>query len=48
MATSNDRDAQAIVAFDIGLGFAQQSQCLWRIDVGTVSRLIVDQHMQQV
>jgi hypothetical protein len=48
MATSHDPDAQAIVPFYIGLGFPQQGQCLWRIDVRTVGRLAVNQPMQQV
>ena len=48
MTTSYDPDQQAIVALYIGLGFAQQGQRLWRIDVGTVGRLAVNQPMQQV
>jgi hypothetical protein len=48
MTTPYDPDPQAIVAFDVGLGFTQQGQRFWRIDVGTVSRLAVDQTMQQV
>ncbi len=48
MATSRDPDAQAIVAFYIGLGFTQQGQCLWRIDVGSVVRLAVDQTVQKI
>lgn len=39
---------QAIIALDIGLGFTQQGQRLWRIDVGTVGRFAVDQPVQQV
>jgi hypothetical protein len=45
MTASYDPDPQAVVAFDVGLGFTQQGQRLWRIDVG---RLTVDQSMQQV
>ncbi|MGO7733167.1 hypothetical protein [Rhizobium leguminosarum] len=47
MATSHDPHPQTIVAFYIGLGFMQQGERLWRIDVGTVSRLAVDQSMPQ-
>jgi hypothetical protein len=48
MATSHDPDTQAIVAFDVGLGFTQQGQRLWRVDVRAVSRFPIDQTMQQV
>ncbi|MBB3810411.1 hypothetical protein FHS81_002512 [Pseudochelatococcus contaminans] len=48
MATSHDPDPQTIVAFHIGLGFRQQGQCLWRVNVRAVSRLPIDQKMQQV
>ncbi|MBB4577219.1 hypothetical protein GGI59_006051 [Rhizobium lentis] len=48
MATSHDPDTQAIVPFYIGLGFPQQGQRLWRIDVRTGGRLAVNQPMQQV
>ncbi|MBB2830666.1 UNVERIFIED_ORG: hypothetical protein GGD51_000767 [Rhizobium esperanzae] len=48
MAASHDPDTQAIVAFDVGLGFAQQGQRLWRVDVRTVSRFAIDQPMRQV
>ena len=47
MATS-DPDAQTIVALDIGLGFVKQGQRVWRIDIGAIGRLAVDQPMQQV
>ena len=48
MTTSYNPDPQAIVAFDVGLGFANQGKCLWCVDIGTVSCLAVYQTMQQV
>lgn len=48
MTTSHDPDAQAIVVFYIGLGFTQQGQCLWRIDLETLVRLAVDQTVQKI
>ena len=48
MATSHDPDTQAIVAFDVGLGFTQQGQRLWRVDVRAVSRFPIDQTMERV
>ena len=47
MATSPDPSAKAIVAFYVSLGFTQQCQRLWRVDVGTVGDLAVDQSVQQ-
>lgn len=48
MAPPCDLGTQAIIAFDIGLGFTQQGQRLWGIDVGTIDCLAVDQPTQQV
>src|SRR6478736_1107456 len=48
MTTSHDPDTKTVIAFDVGLRLAQQGQRLWRIDIGTVGRLAVDQSMQQV
>lgn len=48
MTTSHDPDPQTVVALYIGLGFTQQGQRLWRVNVRTVSRLAVYQTMQQV
>lgn len=48
MTTSHNPNPQTIVAFYIRLGFKEQGQRLWRVDVRTVSRLSIDQTMQQV
>jgi hypothetical protein len=48
MTASCGPQAQTIVAFDISLGFTQQRERLWRINVGPIDRLAIDQPMQQV
>ncbi len=48
MTTSHNPDSQAIIALYVCLGFTQLGQRLWRVDVRTVSRLPIDQTMQQV
>ena len=48
MTTSHDPNTQATIALHVCLGFTQQGKRLRRIDVGTVGRLAVDQHVKQV
>ena len=48
MPASRSPQAQTIVALNISLGFTQQGQRLWRINVGTIDYFAVDQPMQQV
>ena len=48
MAPPYDPDTQPVIAFDIGLGFTSQGQCVRRIDNRPVGRFAVYQPMQQV
>ena len=48
MAASGVPGSQAIIAFDIGLGFAAQDQSLGRVDVRPASGLAVNQPVQDV
>ena len=48
MAASGNLSAQTVIAFDIGLGFTVQGQCLWRVQWRAVYHLTVDQAVQQV
>ncbi len=48
MATSCDLGAQAVIAFDIGLGLAVQGQRLWGIQWRPADHLAIDQPVQQV
>lgn len=43
MAASGDLGAQAIIAFDIGFGFAAQDQCLRGIKRRPANRLAINQ-----
>jgi hypothetical protein len=48
MAASCYLSAQAVITFDIGLGFTVQGQCLRGIQRRTAHHLAVDQAVQQV
>ena len=48
MAAPCDLRAQAVIAFDIGLGFAAQHQRLWRVERRPTNYLAIDQPVQQV
>ncbi|SEO34479.1 hypothetical protein SAMN04488103_1261 [Gemmobacter aquatilis] len=48
MAAPCDLGAQAVIAFDIGLGFTAQDQCLRRIQWWPANHLAIDQPVQQI
>jgi hypothetical protein len=48
MTASGNLGAQTVITFDIGLWFAVQGQCLWRIQWRSAHDLAVDQPVQQV
>lgn len=48
MVASGNLGAQAVLAFDIGLGLAVQDQRQWRIQWRPADHLAVDQPVQQV
>ena len=48
MAASGDLGAQTVIAFDIGLGFTVQGQCLRRVQRRHTNQLAVDQAVKQV
>ena len=48
MAASGDLGTKAVIALDIGFGFAVQGQCLWGIKRRPANHLAVDKAVQQV